>query len=121
MDEIVATVLPRGDEFKRIWPSGMHGFGKAGNLIYIDRVGQVEPSKLTGKTGFTMDEVQKFHIQMMEGVNRQKELQYAATGNVKYKNLVILDLDGLGMGHLGSKFTGPMKSFIKIDQAREDT
>ena len=116
VDEIVATVLPRGDEFKKIWPSGTHGFGKAGNLIYVDRVGQVEPSKLTGKNGFTMDEVQRFHIQMMEGVNRQKELQYAATGSVKYKNLVILDLDGLGMGHMGSKFTGPMKSFIKIDQ-----
>jgi len=116
VDEIVATVLPRGDEFKKIWPSGTHGFGKAGNLVYVDRVGQVEPSKLTGKNGFSMDEVQRFHIQMMEGVNRQKELQYAATGNVKYKNLVILDLDGLGMGHMGSKFTGPMKSFIKIDQ-----
>ena len=53
---------------------------------------------------------------MMEGVNRLKEQQYAATGNVKYKNLVILDLDGLGMSHMGSKFTGPMKNFIKIDQ-----
>jgi len=116
VDEIVASVLPRGDEFRKIWPSGVHGFGKEGNLIYIDRVGQVEPSKLMGKNGFTMDDVQKFHIQMMEGVNRMKEQQYAATGKVKYKNLVILDLDGLGMGHMGSKFTAPMKSFIKIDQ-----
>ena len=109
-------MLPRGDEFKKIWPTGVHGFGKAGNLIYVDRVGQVDPGKLMGKNGFSMEDVQKFHIQMMEGVNRLKEQQYAATGNVKYKNLVILDLDGLGMGHMGSKFTAPMKSFIKIDQ-----
>src|SRR4051812_41303210 len=53
---------------------------------------------------------------MMERVNRLKEEQYAATGNVKYKNIVILDLQGLGMSHMGSKFTTPMKSFIQIDQ-----
>lgn len=117
VDEIVAAVLPREEEFKKIWPSGVHGFGKEGNLIYVDRVGQVDPSKLMGKKdGFAMEDVQKFHIQAMEGVNRMKEQQYAATGNVKYKNLVILDLDGMGMSHLGSKFTAPMKSFIKIDQ-----
>ena len=94
----------------------MHGFGKSGNLIYVDRVGQVDPSKLMGKTGFAMEDVQKFHIQSMEAVNKLKEQQYERTGNVKYKNLVILDLDGMGMSHLGSKFTAPMKSFIKIDQ-----
>lgn len=116
MDEIVATRLPREDEFKKIWPSGVHGFGKSGNLIYVDRVGQVDPSKLMGKTGFAMEDVQKFHIQSMEHVNKLKEQQYERTGNVKYKNLVILDLDGMGMSHLGSKFTAPMKSFIKIDQ-----
>jgi hypothetical protein len=116
VDEIVATRLPREDEFKKIWPSGTHGFGKEGNLIYVDRVGSVEPSKLMGSHGFSMDDVKKFHVQMMEGVNRLKEQQYAATGATKYKNIVILDLDGMGMSHMGSKFTAPMKSFIKIDQ-----
>lgn len=63
MDEIVAAVLPREDEFKKIWPSGMHGFGKEGNLIYVDRVGQVDPSKLSGKKdGFDMEDVKKFHV-----------------------------------------------------------
>lgn len=90
--------------------------GKDGNLIYVDRVGSVEPSKLMGSHGFSMEDVKKFHVQMMESVNRQKEEQYAATGVTKYKNIVILDLDGMGMSHMGSKFTAPMKSFIKIDQ-----
>lgn len=62
MDEIVATVLPRGDEFKKIWQNGVHGFGKDGNLIYVDRVGQVDPSKLMGKNGFAMEDVVKFHV-----------------------------------------------------------
>ena len=176
VDEIVASRLPREDEFKAIWPSGTHGFGKAGNLIYVDRVGSVDPSKLMGgSSGFTMDDVKKFHvrntrisahthaseqegkrkhddgqldfrviiillppslahhslslvcaarcisfpslqIQMMERVNRLKEEAYAATGVLKYKNIVILDLAGMGMSHMGSKFTAPMKSFIQIDQ-----
>ena len=63
-----------------------------------------------------MDDVKKFHIQMMERVNRLKEEQYAQTGVTKYKNIVILDLAGMGMSHMGSKFTAPMKSFIQIDQ-----
>jgi hypothetical protein len=62
VDEIVATVLPRGDEFKKIWQNGVHGFGKDGNLIYVDRVGQVDPSKLMGKNGFAMEDVVKFHV-----------------------------------------------------------
>ena len=62
MDEIVATVLPRGDEFKKIWQNGVHGFGKDGNLIYVDRVGQVDPGKLMGKNGFAMEDVVKFHV-----------------------------------------------------------
>jgi len=116
VDEIVATPLERADEFNAIWPTGCHGFGKNGNLIYVDRVGSVDPSKLMGKGGFTIEDVKKFHIQMMERVNRMKEEQYARTGIVRYKNIVILDLGGMGMGHLGSKFTSPMKSFIQIDQ-----
>lgn len=116
VDDIVATQLAREDEFKAIWPTGTHGFGKEGNLVYVDRVGSVEPSKLMGSHGFSMEDVKKFHIQMMERVNRLKEEQYALTGVVKYKNIVILDLAGMGMSHLGSKFTAPMKSFIKIDQ-----
>jgi len=116
VDEIVATQFPREQEYKRIWPNGIHGFGKEGNLVYVDRVGAVDPGKLMGTGGFTIDDVQNFHIQMMESVDRQKELQYAATGVVKYKNIVVLDLAGMGMAHLGTKFTTPMKAFIKIDQ-----
>jgi hypothetical protein len=116
VDETVATVFPRAKEFAQVWPSGLHGMGKEGHLVYLDRIGHVKPDKLLGKDGFTLDEVGKFHIQMMERVNRAKEQQYAATGNVKYKHIVVLDLDGIGARHLGASFTGPLKSFLKIDQ-----
>jgi hypothetical protein len=116
VDAIVATVLPRSAEFAQVWPSGVHGMGKTGHLVYVDRIGQVKPDALLGKDGFTPDEVEMFHIQMMERVNRIKEQQYAATGHTKYKHIVVLDLAGIGMGHLGSTFTGLFKTLVKIDQ-----
>lgn len=83
-------------------------------MIYIERLGMIDPSKIM-KT-FSVDEILNFHIQMMERVQRYKEEICEKIGKRQYKQLVILDMKGLGMSHLGSKFTGPMKKAIHIDQ-----
>lgn len=49
-----------------------------------------------------------------------KESHYTNSGNqpseFKYKHIVVLDLKGIGMSHLGKSFKDPLKTFIHIDQ-----
>jgi hypothetical protein len=94
--------------------SFMSGVDREGHLVYIDKVGAVDGSILY--KNFTIDEIVHFHIQQMESITRLKDEISVKTGRRYYKQLVILDLKGLGMSHLSSKFTEPMKKFIKIDQ-----
>ena len=114
VDEIVAEKLAKADVFKQIWPSGVHGVGKDGHPILVNRVGAVDGSKLTKE--FTMDEVTKFHIQEMSSLDSYKEIESKNRGRRIYKHIAILDLKGLGMGHLKDRFMDPMKKFIQIDQ-----
>ena len=114
IDQLVATQLPRGDVFKQIWPSGVYGHGKEGHPILINRIGAVDASKLSKE--FSMDEALKFHIQEMESLDRYKDAASKQYNRRIYKHIAILDLKGLGMSHLGSKFTDPMKKFVSVDQ-----
>jgi len=114
IDQLVTQTLPKGDVFKHIWPSGIHGHGKEGHPILVNRVGAVDGSKLTKE--FTMEQVTQFHIQEMESLNAAKESASAAKGERVYKHIAILDLKGLSMSHLSEKFRGPMKQFVNIDQ-----
>lgn len=114
VDEIAKSTLPKADVMKQIWPSGLHGCGKEGHPILVNRVGQVDGNKLTAE--FTMEDVTKFHIHEMEALDAHKESESKQRGKRVYKHIAILDLKGLGMGHLKERFTEPMKKFISIDQ-----
>jgi hypothetical protein len=54
--------------------------------------------------------------QTLEHLNIFKELESAKRGTLLYKQVVILDLAGLGMKHASSDFTGPMRAVVDIDQ-----
>ena len=114
IDKLVATQLPKGDVFKSIWPSGVYGHGKEGHPILINRIGAVDASRLSKE--FSMDDALKFHIQEMESLDRYKDAASKQYNRRIYKHIAILDLKGLGMSHLGSKFTDPMKKFVAVDQ-----
>lgn len=114
VDELVATQLPNAEKFYKMWPAGIHGVAKDGHPVYVERPCCVNPSELIKV--FTPDNVMDFHIQMMEAMCRFKETMRQKTGKMMYKHYVILDLTGLGMKHMGSNFTTPMKAAINIDQ-----
>ena len=114
IDTLNTTQLPKAEVFKKIWPSGVYGHGKEGHPILINRIGAVDASKLSKE--FTMDEALKFHIQEMESLDKVRDAATAKYGRRIYKHIAILDLKGLSMSHLGSKFTEPMKKFISVDQ-----
>ena len=112
----------RKDEFHDLWPHGIHGRGLDGHLIYIDRPGQITPSELTKK--FTIDDIIRYHIVMMEELCQLKERVQLKRSNDRgqidktrlYKQIVILDLKGMGTKHFSKKFYGPIKAALNIDQ-----
>jgi len=106
--------LPREDQFRRMWLSGLHGRSRDGHPLYIEKLGSIDPSALT--KNFTIEDVIKFHVQLMERITAYKDdLSFKENKRI-YKHMVIIDLKGVGMSHTGKKFTDPMKSVIHIDQ-----
>lgn len=116
VDDICKTKLPKAEKFYSVWPCGIHGKDKMGHLVYVERPGQVTPKELA--KNFSSQEVIDLHIQMMEALCRKKDQACEQEGHRLYKHTVILDLEGLGMGHLGSDFTSPLKLVMDIDQNR---
>jgi len=116
VEELIKIKLPKAEKFYSVWPCGIHGQDKEGHIVYIERPGQVTPKELA--KNFTSPEIIDLHIQMMEALCRTKDEACEKEGHRLYKHTVILDLDGVGMGHLGSDFTTPLKLVMEIDQSR---
>ena len=114
VEALVRETLPKADAFHRIWPSGLHGHGKDGHPVLINRIGQVDGSRLMKE--FSMEEVIKFHVQEMEGLDAAKDEATRRLGVRLYKHIAVVDLKGLSMGHLRDRFMQPMKQFVDIDQ-----
>lgn len=114
VDEIAQTVYPRIEEFNSQWQSGLHGISKTGHVIYVQRLGKIDPAKIW--KNFTFDEVRNFHIQEMEHVVTAKEELSRRYGQMTYKHVCIMDLDGVGMSHFGQNFREPIKQVLNIDQ-----
>merc|ERR1712146_324236 len=93
------------------------GSDKHGHLIACDRLGAIKPSTVT--SDFTIEELEAHHIQNQEFVAKMKEEASKKAGMRIYKMISILDLDGIGMGHSGGKFTNPAKALMDIDQLPE--
>ena len=99
VDEWGLGTLPHEAEFRKQWVSGLHGISRDGHPVYIERLGSIDPNTLT--KNFTMDQVMNFHIQLMERITAYKD-QLSEQKNTRiYKQIVILDLKGVGMGHTG--------------------
>lgn len=167
--ESLEKKIPERDEFRKLYPHGVHGFGKAGHLIYIDRAGSLQPKQLLKQFGgkdesidMAFELVKAAHIQMMEELGLYKDILTARTGTIPmdslghflllplafkaclqltttvhvhpnpilyhnfymfrptgktyYKHIVILDLGGFSMSHMGSTFRGAMHQMVDIDQ-----
>lgn len=105
---------PKNSEaFWKMYQCGLHGFDNDGHPVYIERPGLVAPDQML--KSFKIEEFQEFHIQMMESVEDRRELLRRASGQQKYKTLVILDLTNVGLKHLDGSFRELLKSTIAID------
>lgn len=114
VEELNYVRLHKTDAFKRMWMCNIHGVSKTGHPVYVEKPCKVEFDKLFKE--FTFDNIKAFHVQMMERLSRVKEELSRLTGKRIYKHVVILDLDGVGMKHLSSQNTEPLKKMVHIDQ-----
>lgn len=114
VDTICDRKLEKRDKFKTTWTTMVTGKDPVGHLIAVDRLGAIKPSELL--VDFTVEELQMHHVQNQEFIAKMKEEASEKAGMRLYKMVSVLDLDGIGMAHTGSKFTGPARALMDIDQ-----
>lgn len=114
VDKILDLQLEKEALFNKCWSVGLHGVGKMGRPVYIERLGEMDPAPLL--ENFTIDEITTFHVRMMERITNSKEAISATLGRPVYKHIVIIDLNGFGSKHMGKAFYEPVKQMINIDQ-----
>jgi hypothetical protein len=117
-DTILANPPPptigRHTEWRRRWHLDVYGEDREGRPILGHQLGRIDPA--TFLEVFNLDMVLLQYCRDLEFVSWRKRRLTEQLGTTVYKQVVILDMAGLGMGHVGSKFRGPVAEVVVLLQ-----